>query len=285
MGRSTIEWTDYTFNPWRGCSKVSIGCEHCYAERYSQRNPAMFGTWGENGLRIVAAEATWNVPRSWNAEARRGGPRRVFCGSLCDVFEDRPELVGARARLVKMIVETPDLIWLLLTKRPENIARLLVEAGVEDYGPGNLWLGATVEDSAALARRWPKLEALRGCCGGLFLSYEPALGPLSLAGPLGYPRGLDWLIAGGETGPGARPPHPGWFRSVRDQCQDAGVPFFFKGWGDWAPCGQFPGLLKPGPVASLDGQEGSNMTRVGKRRARRLLDGREWNATPFTKDQ
>src|SRR5690349_6943095 len=121
MGRdSAIEWTHHTFNPWRGCTKVSAGCAHCYAETWSKRNPKALGIWGDGGTRVIAAEAYWRQPLKWNAAAKAAGERhRVFCASLADVFEDRPELVESRERLLDVIYKTPDLDWLLLTKRPE----------------------------------------------------------------------------------------------------------------------------------------------------------------------
>lgn len=121
---SKIEWTNHTFNPWRGCQKVSPGCQHCYAETLSKRNPAVLGEWGPNGKRVIASEAHWRLPLKWNKAAKLAGERhRVFCASLADVFEDRPELVAPRVRLFHLISETPNLDWLLLTKRPENIRR------------------------------------------------------------------------------------------------------------------------------------------------------------------
>ncbi len=128
---SKIQWTHHTFNPWRGCTHVSPGCEHCYAEALSKRNPAQLGTWGAGGTRVVASEAYWKQPERWNRAAEAAGERhRVFCASLADVFEDRPELVEPRERLWRLIVATPHLDWLLLTKRPENIARLLGPRGI-----------------------------------------------------------------------------------------------------------------------------------------------------------
>src|SRR5688572_29932027 len=133
MAITKIEWTatvrpdgtvspGYTFNPWRGCAKVSPGCTHCYAETLSKRNPAVLGTWGKDGVRAIGSDAYWRQPLAWNRAAKQAGERRrVFCASLADVFEDRPDLVGPRHRLVDLIQLTQHLDWLLLTKRPENI--------------------------------------------------------------------------------------------------------------------------------------------------------------------
>ena len=301
MGTQTaIEWTDHTFNPWRGCSKVSPGCDHCYAARYGKRQPETFGTWGPNGKRVIAAESAWRKPLAWNRAAERAGVRRrVFCGSLMDVFEDR-EL--PRARLFDVIESTPHLDWLLLTKRPENVDRIMRQL-VYDADPAaprawkfppNVWLGATVENAGYLGR----IDWLKSCGASvLFLSYEPALGPVDISQYLwvedsrdyGHPgrNGIDWVIAGGESGPGARPAHPDWFRSVRDQCQAAGVPFFFKGWGEWVSLSA-AGLtdLIPGNYASSLFSERPYhdepvvLHRVGKKHAGRLLDGRTWDEVP-----
>ena len=259
MGSQTgIAWTDHTFNPWRGCTKVSAGCANCYAEALSKRSPAVLGEWGPTGKRAIAAESYWRLPVQWNAAAKRDGVRRrVFCASLSDVFEDRPELVAPRARLFDTIARTPHLDWLLLTKRPENSVRLWPGTSVTDppmVGVGgsrvfaNLWLGVSVEDQATADARIPIL--LDTPAAGLFVSYEPALGKVSfdrlatgelgrldsLRGyyfvdgrnePISTPR-LNWLIVGGESGPKARPFDVGWARSVVEQCRRAGVPCFVK---------------------------------------------------------
>ena len=259
MGSQTgIAWTDHTFNPWRGCTKVSAGCANCYAEALSKRSPAVLGEWGPTGKRAIAAESYWRLPVQWNAAAKRDGVRRrVFCASLSDVFEDRPELVAPRARLFDTIARTPHLDWLLLTKRPENVLRLWPGTVVENPPMvevcghmvfSNVWLGVSVEDQATADARIPIL--LDTPAAGLFVSYEPALGKVSfdrlatgelgrldsLRGyyfvdgrnePISTPR-LNWLIVGGESGPKARPFDVGWARSVVEQCRRAGVPCFVK---------------------------------------------------------
>jgi protein gp37 len=126
---SKIQWTNHTFNPWRGCSKVSAGCQHCYAEAMSRRNPAVLGEWGPKGTRVVAAEAMWRQPLKWDRDAQAAGVRaRVFCASLADVFEDRADLETPRHELLRLIDSTRSLDWLLLTKRPENVLRLIGQA-------------------------------------------------------------------------------------------------------------------------------------------------------------
>lgn len=170
---SKIEWTHATWNPWRGCTKVSPGCAHCYAERMSGRNPNVLGRWGDDGTRVIAPEAYWGQPLKWDREARAAGQRRrVFCASLADVFEDRPELDQSRLRLLGTISKTSGLDWLLLTKRPEAIIRLLMRAADGPRGPNdvhvcgailaekwvlgqpprNVWLGVSVEDQPRVAR-------------------------------------------------------------------------------------------------------------------------------------
>lgn len=262
MGATTkIQWCDHTFNPWRGCTRVSAGCEHCYAERMAKRNPKVLGTWGPDGGRVMATETYWLSPLAWDLAAQQAGVRRrVFCGSMMDVFEARPELVEPRARLWRLIEQTPNLDWFLLTKRPENIEKMLPErwsslALVEAVNaderkmpfPANAWLGVSCEDREQLDARWPILESLahRWFPPVLFISAEPLLGPLDglrawlHESNLGdedasyWSRTPDWVIVGGETGPAARPMHADWARGVRDACLDEGVPFFFKAHGEW----------------------------------------------------
>lgn len=256
MGRdSKIEWTHHTFNPWWGCTKVSAGCEHCYAETLATR----FGVaWGPKGVRRIASEATWREPLRWNRAASAAGERhRVFCASMADVFEDRHELIVPRTRLFGLIEATPSLDWLLLTKRPEETERRLAARysdGSVWFGvPANIWLGASTENQKTLDERLPAL--LAAPFGVKFLSCEPLLGPITLPT---YTDPPDWVIVGGESGPGARPMHPDWVRSIRDQCLDMGVSFFFKQWGEH----------------NADGHK------VGKRAAGRLLDGRTWDEVP-----
>lgn len=310
MGANTgIEWCHATFNPWRGCTKVSAGCKNCYAETMSGRNPAVLGVWGPRGTRVVAAESYWRQPIKWNAAAAAAGERhRVFCASLADVFEgpetmpasEWPKVVAARARLFDLISDTPNLDWLLLTKRPQNIMQMLIDAGrgFQDLPPW-VWIGTSVEDQAAADERIPHL--LRVPARVRFLSCEPLLGPVDLrewfdaghesggpAGWVGEPIGIHWVIVGGESGAGARPMHPEWARSLRDQCVAAGVKFFFKQTGEWVPYGHI-GSLQDEAADRWDGdwtrcairnEHGMQFVRVGKHRAGRQLDGRNWDETP-----
>lgn len=242
MGQnSAIEWTNHTFNPWIGCTRVSEGCRNCYAERIAER----FGVaaWGPRELRTRTADTNWKKPLTWNRKAEREGRRyRVFCASMADVFDDHPGIKPEwRRTLGTLIAATHRLDWLLLTKRPENIEALLAVM-FPDGVPPNVRIGVSVEDQATADKRIPELLAAWG--GPNFVSYEPAIGGVDFNWWLNIPSNvgsvLNWIIAGSESGPGARPAHPDWFRSVRDQCQAAGVPYFFKQWGEWVTEDQSP---------------------------------------------
>jgi len=173
--------------------------------------------WGPHGQRLRTSDANWRKPRQW-AKAVNGMRSRVFCASLADVFDNKAP-AGARGDLLDLIRDTPQLDWLLLTKRPENIAKMLPA----DWGAGwpNVWFGTTCEDQQHFDRRWPILRAVPAAVR--FISYEPALGPLAI----GSAR-PDWIICGGESGAGARYMDPAWARALRDDCAAAGVGFFFK---------------------------------------------------------
>jgi len=245
MGKETgISWCDSTFNPWIGCVKVSPGCEHCYAESLAKRMGR--DVWGpaKTTNRFLTSESYWKQPLKWEREAAENGkPWRVFCGSMCDVFEDHPQVMAPRGRLFKLIEDTPHLTWLLLTKRPENIDGMLPQQWMWPMGhlPQNIWFGMTAENQDELDARWPVMESFahHWYPTSLFISAEPLLGPLDLSGCIEeeeigdedgpyMTRPVDWVIVGGESGPGARPMHPDWARSLRDQCQSAQIPFFLK---------------------------------------------------------
>lgn len=247
MGETTgISWADHTFNPWRGCTKVSDGCKHCYAETLSLRNPGTLGVWGPRGSRSPAAESYWRQLRKWNAAAAKDGVRRrVFCASLADVFEgqdtmpaaSRPIVQAARERLWGEIEACPALDFLLLTKRPENAAALVPLSWCVTGWPRNVWMGTSAENQAAADERIPKLLAIPAAIR--WVSYEPALGLVAFrpSWVLGYdfdggrsvtrPR-LDWIVVGGESGPHARPFAVAWARSVVEQCLAAGIAPFVK---------------------------------------------------------
>lgn len=235
---SSIEWTDATFNPWIGCTRVAPECDNCYAadqDAYRKWTPE---GWGAGKPR--KRTKTWGEPVKWNREAERNGVRtKVFCASLADVFDG--EVTPAwRADLFRLIKATPNLDWQLLTKRPANLARMLPldseEAGLGIAWPWpNVWLGTSV---GTVARK-PQIDALRKAPAAIrFLSCEPLLedlGTLDLTG-------IHWVIVGGESGPGARPCNVEWIRSIVAQCKAAGVPPFVKQLGA-KPFGEEDGAL------------------------------------------
>jgi protein gp37 len=283
MGADTrIEWADHTFNPWTGCQRVSPGCDHCYAEALAKRAPKTFGSWLPGGERKRTSEAYWRQPLLWNKRAGKEGRRaRVFCASMADVFDNAVD-PDWREDLWALINDTPNLDWLCLTKRPQNIAKMLPgtapyvrenEYSRSVWGPHgwpNVWLGTTAEDQREFQRRVPFLRRLPAV--KRFLSCEPLLGEIDAACDL-RSGDIHWVIAGGESGPKARPSHPDWFRSLRDQCQAAGVPFFFKQWGEYVPVG-------PVDRGSATDPHEYAWERVGKKRAGAVLDGREWREIP-----
>lgn len=318
MGKTTIEWTaiykadgtvtpGYSWNPWWGCVKVSDGCTNCYAETFAKRTG--HNIWGPAATteRRTFGDKHWAEPLKWNADAQAAGERRrVFCASMADVFEDHPQLEPERLRLWELIGQTPHLDWLLLTKRPENIRRMYPQAWLLPWrAPENVWLGTSIETQEMAEKRADEL--LRVPASVRFFSCEPLLGPLDLTkwldgcGSCGAPRkdspyvscgcceaypearGVSWIIAGGESGPTARPMHEDWARSLRDQCQTANIPYFFKQWGQWLPASQRPdNWYNSGDLMfAADKQTVGRFIRLkSKHDAGRLLDGREWNEMP-----
>ncbi len=247
---SKIEWTHHTFNPVWGCVKVSPGCEHCYAETFAKRTG--HAIWGPAATtqRRTFGDKHWQEPLKWHADAVKAGERRrVFCASMADVFEDHPQLHTERARLWLLIQQTPALDWLLLTKRPENVTGMVPSWWAVDGYPSNVWIGASAENQAMADKRIPILASIPAAVR--FLSCEPLLGPLDLATWFysmmtdDYSCAIDWVIVGGESGPKARPMQAEWVRSIRDQCNGAGVAFHFKQWG---------GVRKHETGRSLDGR-------------------------------
>lgn len=333
-----IEWCDSTFNPWIGCQKVGPGCDHCYAERSTPARTLGIA-WGAGAERRRTSAANWRQPLLWNKHAdafelMHGRRRRVFCASLADVFDNAVPHEW-REDLYELIYSTPNLDWLLLTKRIGNVKDMLPVRG---RLPSHVWLGATVVNQQEADRDIPKLLAVPA--RRRWLSCEPLLGPIDLTliphntgygsspcagcgtdvardaltghthcqhgcdGPI-LP-GIDWIVAGGESGPKARPMHPAWVRSLRDQCAAADVPFLFKQWGEWAPRSACYHVREDGtawadadpssrkwPVVRLteaghDGRQlkhagvgdDAYMQRVGKHAAGRLLDGVLHDAYP-----
>jgi protein gp37 len=228
---SKIEWTDSTFNPWIGCTKISPACDHCYAAAMNKAY-GWVGAWGGPGVHGSlkrTSPTTWQGPRRWQRQAtsfqaEHGRRQRVFCASLSDVFDNQAPQ-GWRDDLFALIRACPDLDWQILTKRPQNIARMLPA----DWGNGyeNIWLGVTAEDQHYFDQRWPILRQIPAKIR--FLSYEPALGPLRITPELRP----DWIIVGGESGGSARTMNPQWARDLRTDCRDLDVPFFLKQWGTY----------------------------------------------------
>jgi protein gp37 len=227
MEYSKIEWTDHTFNPWTGCTKISPACDHCYAEAWAKRTGQV--KWG-NHPRRRTTKSYWKKPIKWNATAgafkrQHGHWPRIFCASLADVFDNQVEPTW-REDLFALIRQCPHLDWLFLTKRPQNIFKMLPP----DWGAGyrNVWLGVTAENQMFFDQRWRILQDIPAAMK--FISYEPALGPLRLPKHDPLP---DWLISGGESGGGARPLDPQWVRDIAAECRRNGVALFHKQWGTY----------------------------------------------------
>lgn len=331
-----IEWTDVTWNPVRGCTKVSPGCKHCYAETFAERWRGIPGHPYEQGFDLRLVPDKLDEPLRWKK------PRRVFVNSMSDLFhEDVPnEYIAA---VFGIMAATPEHTYQVLTKRSKRMREWFAGLDAErdqdgdvvtptttcadsafflardehgrcvnmrddqrldaacyaDWPLPNVWLGVSAEDQHRADERIPDLLATPAAVR--FVSVEPMLGPVDLRQALTYGRGpetsgaphlarmrgIDWVICGGESGPGARPMHPEWPFDLRDQCQAAGAAFFFKQWGEFAPM-----ILSSGrsTYVSWDGRASDKptdesvpwvrMDRVGKKTAGRLLDGREWNEFP-----
>ena len=249
MQNSKIEWTHHTYNLWWGCVKVSAGCEHCYAESFSKRTGHTIWGPAKTTQRRTFGDKHWREPLKWNQQAKQAGQRhRVFCASMADVFEDHPQVTEERRCLLDLIVHTPHLDWLLLTKRPENVNWMIEQAtGFSEssmwfHAVGDhVWIGTSVEDQAAADKRIPELMTVPARVR--FLSCEPLLGPVDLfrvstedwdvlhgwKAKANNERGwantplIDWVIIGGESGPGARRMDLRWTESLVEQCQKSGV--------------------------------------------------------------
>lgn len=310
---SPIEWTDHTWSPWEGCTKVSPGCNNCYAEgmnRWLRKGE----NWGPGAPRREFSEKHWEKPLRWNEKAAKAGTRPRVFPSICDPFDN--EVPDAwRHQFLRLILDTPQLTWLLLTKRIGNVAKML--DGDQWNHLGNVWLGATVVNQEEADRDIPKLLAVPARVR--FLSVEPMLAPVDVrfsfadARVIRCPRcmfgtnildhgpcpndgetlrndpGVDWVICGGESGPHSRPMHPDWARSLRDQCATAGVPFFFKQWGEWIEADRDGSLVYAGDSSGVmlgerryvsTRVEYADFVRVGKAAAGRLLDGRTHDEFP-----
>lgn len=351
MSKTKISWTDYVWNPVVGCSKVSAGCQNCYAEQFARRLAAM-----DEARRLMSKYGAVVSQGHWNGKvfcdpAKLGEPlhwrkpRRIFVNSMGDLFHEQvPDEFIDKIFAVMSLAQHH--IFMLLTKRPERMLKYFSEiatnrvvkwgrfaglpkpdcpAALErifsarnnfrlksgqpyDVRPlpwplPNVWLGVTAENQQAADERIPTL--LQTPAAVRFVSVEPMLGPVDLEKLLGSAyeartvqngwHGIDWVIAGGETGPGARPMHPDWARSLRDQCQAAGTPFYFKAWGEWSPIEVMNDPAAPHILLAYNGKQTqeycgwgrdnptarfAQMVRVGKKAAGRLLDGRTWDEFP-----
>lgn len=287
MGKdSRIEWTHHTFNPWWGCVKVSPACDHCYAEAWAKRVGS--AVWGPEAPRRFFTDTHWKEPLKWNREATEEGVRRrVFCASMADVFENRPDLIEPRKRLLDLIDATPMLDWLLLTKRIHLVKKLLPKG----YSlPKHVWIGTTVENDEYAGKRLKYLLEL-DTPSVRFVSCEPLLSAIDLRPFLKTnEKGvrIDWVIAGGESGHGARPMDPAWPEDLQRQCNAAGVPFHFKQWGHWAPMEnlELPSGQRSRPVINVyRGRKAVPLVGVGKTAAGRTLSGRVWDQFPETSFQ
>lgn len=216
--KTIIAWTDHTWNLAWGCTKVSPGCKNCYADTLSARYG--WDVWGPTANRRTFGQKHWDEPLKWNDQAWKEGRRhKVFCSSMCDNFENHPTIDHERQKLWPLIRATPNLDWQLLTKRSERIADNLPEDWEEGYP--NVWLGVSIENNDYVYRA----DDLRVIPAAMrFISYEPALGPLD---DLDI-TGIDWIIYGGESGPGFRPENKQWARDIYERCQKNGTAFFHK---------------------------------------------------------
>jgi protein gp37 len=247
--QTKIEWVDHTFNPWIGCTRVSPACDNCYAAAMSHRRK--WARFEPRAPRRRTGAGNWQQPLRWNRKAEKAGHRaKVFGPSLADPF-DAEVSPDWRDDYLRLIEATPQLDWILLTKRPLVARKFFANRKV----PDNLWPGITAENQTMLDLRVAHLLAIEAKVR--VVSAEPLLGPLDLTR---WQRGISWVIAGGESGPRARPSDPDWFRSLRAQCADASIPLFFKQWGE----------------------HGQDMRKVGRRIAGALLDGYAHRDAPIS---
>jgi protein gp37 len=347
---TAIEWTDATWNPLRGCTRVSEGCRNCYAEVMAARFSGP-GQWGEGLATMTRVHHSGKIDHRWTGKVvlveqqldqplRWKRPRRIFVNSTSDLFHESvpDEWID---RIFAVMALAPQHTFQVLTKRPERMQQYLdcidaeFHAGPDDLNERfgehcvqlsgdpcaagwfedhvnwplpNVWLGTSIEDQATADARIPHL--LDTPAAVRFLSAEPLLGPVDLTmvpshkiaptvtiminattgedGAGGKRARLDWVIGGGESGPGARPMHADWARSLRDQCEAAGVAFFYKQAGEWlhetqATSDQWNPIGAAARNIHL-WDDGTMSLRIGKKAAGRLLDGREWNQMPGVRD-
>lgn len=237
---SSIEWTEATWNPVTGCNKISPGCAHCYAERFAERFRGVSGHPYEQGFDFKLWPQRLSLPLQWIQ------PRLIFVNSMSDLFHEEVPIPFIK-EVFEIMESAKQHVFQLLTKRPSRLVSLVDSLP----WPDNVWVGVSVENQLWTHR----VDDLRNVPAAVrFLSCEPLLGPLEID-----MNGIDWVIVGGESGPGARTMKVEWARSLRDQCHTADTPFFFKQW--WA--------------------HDANGTRVGKKKSGRILDGKTWNEFPI----
>ena len=280
---TNIEWAEEVWNPITGCSKISAGCEHCYAERMAKRLVHIKGSGydKDNPFGVKLHQSRLEQPLHWKK------PRKVFVCSMGDIFHEDVPLAWLLSIWITM-AQCPQHVFMVLTKRPKRAYQFLQKEMLEAKNNAplpNVWLGVTAENQQAADERIPWL--LKTPAAKRFVSVEPMLGQVDLDTVNGalstwWQNGaidcvdaghLDWVICGGESGPGARSMDPDWARGLRDQCVSAGVPFFFKQWGAYSP----------NVEVFRDGDWHYDPVKVGKKRAGRLLDGCEWNEYPEVK--
>lgn len=306
MARTKIECADAVWNPVTGCTPVSEGCENCYARRMANRLRGRSGYPKDDPFKVTLHPERLNDPLHWKK------PRRVFVCSMADICHPKVPDKFIYAVFISML-QSPQHTFLLLTKRPERLLKM--QKPWKEW-PKHIWVGVTAENQVRADERIPILPQIQAAVR--FVSCEPLLGPVDLRKwlecptccgtgeiynpieddfedcPAHYPP-LHWIIVGGETGPNARPMHPEWVRSLRDQCQEAGVPFFFKQWGEWFPRDQWeynPDLILPDDYAAYINGPNTHVFeddlglyypvhRVGRKKAGRILDGEIWDEVPI----
>lgn len=302
---SKISWTDSTFNPWHGCTKIegSPACDNCYAESFSAsvgfghtpKDAAKFPIWGAHTQRRFFGDKHWNDPLRWNRAAEKAGETKfVFCASMADWAEGRPDQAEHLQRLWQVQGQTRSLRWLMLTKRPQLINKLVPGGGkLIDGSWSRRWHGITAETQAWFDIRWRHLRDVASPV--YWLSMEPLFERIKLPDDYLSLGQRAWVIVGGESGRNARTMHPGWARYLRDQCVEAGVPFFFKQWGEYAPWINQPmtdpgrryiwadgKVLKHGESnGGVDFRDAEIMNWIGTKEAGHLLDGVEWHQRPL----
>ena len=302
-GKTKIEWCDKTWNPVTGCTKISEGCRNCYAARMAKRLAGRCGYSATDPFKVTLHEDKLGYPKTIEK------PSRIFVNSMGDLFHE-----GVPRSIIDNVFlamhKNNQHTYLILTKRAFRMWGYISSFrkrdsgfyhrsdretwGFSEWPLPNVWLGVTAENQEMADERIPLL--LETPAAVRFVSIEPMLGPVNLWRwlPDSPSETLDWVICGGETGPGARPMHPDWVRSLRDQCQAAEVPFFFKGWGDWTPepdlvfnrrgvvtlDGEYIDSRSVGIIEALKDKSAARVCKSGKKWSGRMLDGREWNEFP-----